>query len=189
MNNQIGIDVHSTKNFTKAERAKFKRAINLGHKVINSKEFKQRFLSLPLEQTNGMSPARIYELFKSGKDKFNKESDQDIDVYITMYYSWKRTIGYTNPSTWFTWVNRKFFSRFSEAEIAGNVIHEYFHNLGFDHKKASDHNSVPYAAGYLVRDMVKELLIGSGEIERRIRVCYRPWKYLRLRKVYYWKKK
>ena len=197
MSNQLEIEIHGTNNFSDAERSKFRRAVNLTHKVINSEDFKQRFLSLPLEQTNGMSPAQIYELFKSGKDKFNKESDNDIDVYITMYYSWKKTIGYTYPSTWYTWINRKFFSRFDEAEIAGNIIHEYFHNLGFGHLRASDHNSVPYAVGYLVRQMVREILEGTTPDNsptpstpgKKVLVCYRPWKYLKLRKVCYWKNK
>lgn len=191
MSNYITIEIHGTKNFSKEEEKKFSKAVYGIHTIINSAEFKDRFLSLPLEQTNNMSPIEIYQLFMSGKDKFNKVEDKDIDIYITMYYSWKNTIGYTYPSTWFTWINRKYFSRFSRAEIAGNIIHEYMHNLGFNHRKPTDYMSVPYATGYLVRDMIKEI-DDEGLItpihQKKKAVYKRSWKYLWLKKVCYWQK-
>ena len=140
----------------------------------------------------------------SGADKFNKEADQDIDVYLTIYYSFKSTVGYTYPSTWWTWINRKFFSSFDESEVAGNVVHEYMHNLGYDHNTAKDHNSVPYATGYLVRDLIKEFekepvettvevsIEEPAKPEQPIEpsdkkyVCYRSWKTLWLTKTCRW---
>ena len=150
----ISVDLHGLKNFRPEERQKFKSAMNQMVKVLNSREFYTRLMNLELEQRQGYTNKDIYDMIRSGADKFNKESDHDIDIHLTMYYSWKRTIGYTYPSTYFTWINRKFFSRFDEADVAGNVAHEYMHNLGFGHISAKDHNSVPYAIGYLVRDMI-----------------------------------
>jgi hypothetical protein len=149
--------VHNKVNFSEKERTTFLEALEEAKKVINSSDFKDRAVNLPLEQTNGFSPLEIYNKFISGADSFNTEEDGYIDVHITMYHSFKNTVGYTYPTTWFTWINRKFFSRFDHAEIAGHVIHEYMHNVGFGHKSAGDKNSVPYAYGYLVRDMIREL--------------------------------
>jgi hypothetical protein len=149
-------ELHQLNNFSQEERDKFVEAIRLAEDVLNSIEFKNRFLNLPLVQTNGNTNKQIYNQLMSGADKFNKESDSDIDVYITLYYSFRNTVGYTYPSTWWTWINRKFFSSFDFADVAGNVVHEYAHNLGYDHIRASDIWSVPYAIGYLVRDMIKE---------------------------------
>jgi hypothetical protein len=150
----LSVDVHNLKNFKPEERKKFKEAMREMVKVLNSREFYTRFMNLELEQTEGHSNPQIYVMLRSGADKFNKENDFDIDVHLTMYYSWKRTIGYTYPSTYFTWINRKFFRGFDASDVAGNVAHEYMHNLGFGHKSAKDHKSVPYAIGYLVRDMI-----------------------------------
>jgi hypothetical protein len=154
----LDFQLHGIDNFNEIEKTKFFNALDQARQVINSDDFKSRFLSLNLEQTEGFSNEQIFDMFMSGSDKFNKEADSDIDLKITMYYSIGRAIGYTLPSTFATWINRKFFSGMNIAEIAGNIIHEYFHNLGFDHRRASDHNSVPYAGGYLVRDMIIEKL-------------------------------
>lgn len=156
--NYLDVEIHELKNFSEAERNKFSAAMVLTKEVINSGEFKERFLLLPLEQTAGHSNLEIYEMFMSGADQFNPETDRDIDVNLTMFFSFFNTVGYTYPTTWFTWINRKFFRGFNAAEIGMNVVHEYFHNLGFGHESPNDANSVPYAAGYLVRDMIKEKL-------------------------------
>jgi len=154
----IEFEIHEVQNFSKKEQDKFLSAVSELKDVLNSEEFHSRFLALPLEQTKGQTPRSILGMIKSGADKFNTLEDGDIDIYITMYYSFGRAIGYTYPSTWKTWINRKFFSRFDLASIAGNIFHEYMHNLGFGHKTPSDHNSVPYAAGHLVRLMIREKL-------------------------------
>jgi hypothetical protein len=151
------IEVHATKNFSDKEKAKFMLAIDKAEDAINSKEFERRVMGYNFDQTNGDSNYAIYLKFMGGADRYNPKKDGDLDVYITMYYSWGRAIGYTMPSTYFTWINRKFFSGFNHASIAGNVVHEYCHNLGYDHRRASDHDSVPYAIGYIVRDMIIEL--------------------------------
>lgn len=154
----LNIQVHGLKNFSEAERNKFAKAMVLTKEVLNSDEFRERFLLLRLEQTNGYSNIQIYSMLMSGADAFNPETDRDIDVQLTMFYSFWNTVGYTYPTTWATWINRKFFSGFKEAEIGMNVVHEYKHNLGFGHKTPNDKKSVPYAAGYLVRDMINEKL-------------------------------
>jgi len=152
----VTFQIHNVKNFSEKERTKFFMAIEKAENVINSIEFGQRVMVYPFIQTNGFNNMDVYNMFMSGADKFNKSKDNDLDVYITMYYSFGRAIGYTLPSTWFTWINRKFFSRFNHASIGGNVTHEYCHNLGFGHISAKDHDSVPYAIGYIVRNMILE---------------------------------
>lgn len=155
MSNRLEVDIHKLKNFSTQEKHKFMLAMEEMEVVINSERFKQAILDHEFDdQTNGKTNLELYEHFMSGKTKFNEVADQDIDISLTLYYSWKSVIGYTYPSTWFTWINRKFFSRFNDAEIAGNVIHEDRHNAGYGHRSARDHDSVPYAFGYIVRDLM-----------------------------------
>ena len=182
----ITFEVHGTKNFTEQERQKFSLAIKKAEEVLNSEEFKDAVLIYPFDQANGTTNKEIYDMIMSGADKFNTMEDGDIDVQIEMYYSFGRAIGYTYPSTWFTWINRKFFKRFDHSEIAGNVVHEYMHNLGFGHRTAKDHDSVPYAIGYLVRDMVKgkEIVIPdeiytSAPRKKRSWKRFLPWNWFR----------
>jgi hypothetical protein len=57
-------------------------------------------------------------------------------------------------------INTRFSSTASVADIAGNIMHEYCHALGYEHKgnKVTPYNlkSVPYVLGYACRDWVKE---------------------------------
>jgi hypothetical protein len=154
---KLKFEVHGTKNFSDKERNKFNEALVKTEHALNHKEFDRRILAHKFEQQNSKSNYEILLMLKSGADKFNTLSDKDLDVYITLYYSRKNTIGYTYPNTYWTWINRKFFSSFNHASIGGNVVHEYVHNLGFGHRSPKDSNSVPYAIGYIVRDMILEM--------------------------------
>lgn len=152
----LKFDIHARKNFTKDEYNKFQRAISLGEQVLNSIEFKNKVLSAKFRETDNKSNKEIYDMFMSGKDAFNKEIDSDIDIYISMYYSANKVIGYTYPSTYKTWMNRKFFKKFDVTEILGNLVHEYCHNLGFGHNiRVGRSNTVPYRIGYIARDLGK----------------------------------
>lgn len=154
---KLKFDVHSANNFTKKEYEKFRSALSLGEKVLNSDSFKFKVLNYPFRETNGKNNTQIYQMFMSGKDNFNKEVDNDLDIYITLYYSPKKVIGYTYPSTFRTWVNRKFFKKFDAADILGNITHEYCHNLGFGHSiRVGRKHTVPYAMGYIARDLGKK---------------------------------
>lgn len=184
MSNRFRVDVHNLKNFNPEQVHKAHESFLWLEKMINSDEFwhevESRYYNwshrwtiiygLPRKQ---LSFNDFKELVLSGKDKFNKESDGDLDLYLTLYYSWKNTVGYTYPTTFWTWTNRKFFIRFDYADFAGHVLHEYLHNIGMDHPR-NDRNSVVYQCGYLMRDMIKE------EIKTRTtKITYTPW-YKRL---------
>lgn len=154
------VQVHKIRNATDVEKAKFQFAADLLADEINSDDF-----WLDVEQAfdtwkykNGYTFNKFKELVLSGVDKFNDIPDGDLDVYVTFYYSFKNVVGYTTPSTWYTWINRKFFNKFDEADIAGNIAHEGIgHNLGFDHP-GTDKQSLVYQLGYLVRRRIKERL-------------------------------
>lgn len=93
----------------------------------------------------------------SGIDLYEPEFDSEIDLHLTMYKNiFSSVIAYTRMDTIKIWYNRRFFSEESTASIAGTIVHEYIHNLGFLHIESSDHKSVPYAVGYLVESMVYE---------------------------------
>jgi len=45
--------------------------------------------------------------------------------------------------------------------VAGNLAHEWTHKIGFDHKSAAEHDSAPYAIGYIVDELAAKVLKGS----------------------------
>lgn len=153
----LDIEIHGIKNFSAKEQDKFKLAILIGKLVLNSKEFKEAIINNDFTETHGLTSIQIWELMCTGKDIYNTEDDNDIDVFITMYHNfWTGTVGYTYPSTFKTWINRKFFSSFKTWEVFGNVVHESLHNFGFDHI-TTRYESVPYKIGYIARDLLKQV--------------------------------
>ncbi len=160
------IKLHHFTNANDIDHKRVAAALQLLKKVINSKEFHDRVLDMTYElegktysgytQTN-LSPSLILEsILEAQEDIYAPDSRGVIDLNLDMYYSWKNVLGYTTPDDPFIHMNRKLHSSFSPAETAGNIFHEWLHKIGHGHtfKPTKDRPySVPYAVGYLVREM------------------------------------
>ena len=58
------------------------------------------------------------------------------------------------------WTNDKFFTTNSLGKVAGNIVHEWTHKLGFEHdfnSTARRNYSVPYAVGNIIQELVDSL--------------------------------
>ena len=160
---RVSFQIHGLENFSDKEKKKFMKAIALGTKVLNSLEFKNLVSQYEYEENKGLTGLQIWQMICTGKDLYNSDKDHDIDVFVTMYHNfWTGTIGYTYPNTFKTWINRKFFQDFNEAQILGNVMHEALHNFGFSHKDMEKrYDSVPYKVGYFAKDLDKRIMDGQ----------------------------
>jgi hypothetical protein len=201
---KLTFEIHEMTGFGEVSKEKYLRALDKLILAINSEEFKQRVINyqytnngevinnfkLPEVDSKFMTRQEIYDLIMSGKDKFNTEADGDIDIKIELYNKrFSSAVGYTYPNTFKTWVNYKFFSNFSEADVAGNIAHEYMHNLGFDHAFNSNPTrkyTVPYAIGTIIRDIIEGKEDNQKEYEL---VCRKVWWKLWLGSKCYWVKK
>jgi hypothetical protein len=165
-------DVHKLVGFSNEQlRVMSTQVIPKLEEVWNSSEFARKMVyhsyddRLSFKENKGMSNQEIFNLFKSGKDKYNDSPDHDIDIYLTLYFSASNTIGYTYPNTFKTWVNKRYFNRWlrtddGQANIIGNITHEAMHNFGFDHSRywnSTRRFTVPYAYGYAARDIAQKL--------------------------------
>lgn len=177
---QVTVKIHDLKKFSDKERKMVVEAVHLGVSALNSEEFRQRFLMLELTNNKGLSNASIYNMIMSGATIQEPENDYEIDIRLEAFYSWKNTVGYTRPSTVWIWFNRKFFKSFKVWDLARNIFHEAVgHKVGFDHKSAREHTSVPYNLGFLIEDMVREYVtlgrflkvteaLGKGKAKYRV---------------------
>lgn len=199
----LKIAVNARVGFTPEEILKHETACRMLETALNSIEFKDGVLSMDLDNMEGKSNLELYRLIMSGADNFNHEADEDIDVSVELYYKNNKVVGYTNPSTIWTWFNRKFFNQYDYADVACNLFHEYLHKCGFDHDSASDHDSVPYALGYFVEKLIRKLMAGEKltmltdippiiipdvlppKKPVKVLVCYRSWRTLWRKKCYY----
>ncbi len=187
-------DIHNLRNFSRSEEKKMREAIGLCIQVFNSPEFRERVFNYTYAGVKrfkrcDMSNGEVYDLIMSGWDKFGSR-DGDMDIDSTLYFSRKNVIGYTYGNTLRTWINRKYFGSWSPAKISANLAHEYMHNLNFGHAyryNSTRKHTVPYAIGYIVGDIAKELADPSPNSpapRKKKRVCKGWWIFRRCRWVY-----
>ena len=158
MDKKLTITVHKIAGFSDAQLEKYKRAVALTEIILNSEKFYEELMKLKFTSAKDKSNQEIYNMIMSGAETLEPVEDNEVDVFINMYYKNNKVVGYTMPSTRETWVNSKFFEQYEPEEIGCNLVHEWMHKLGFDHVSAKEHTSVPYAIGYLVERLIKEYL-------------------------------
>jgi hypothetical protein len=162
-NKPLVLQMHNMRNFDGLSEKKYMKAAErliwaLNDKAENS--FKTRLNSLELTETvikdKNYTTEQIFDLLMSGVDSFNTEKDHDIDIDVTLYYArWSKVIGYTNAGSWRTWVNKKYLDIMTPNELAGHILHEYLHNVGFTHYEEHS-TSVPYQLGELLIKVLNE---------------------------------
>ena len=155
-------------NFSENQEAKVEKAIALIKKVIGSEEFKERVLNYKFQgkkrffDSEGLSNAQIYQKILDGAEIMgNTQKNNTMDVELELYHAATKTIGYTYPNVTKIWMNKKYFNKYSPVQVAGNLMHEWMHKIGFGHatkwSEDRDH-SVPYAIGYLMEELTKQHL-------------------------------
>ena len=159
--------VSGFKNYPK-EKQTMENAFRLVEQVINSEEFKQRVVNYVDKSGNrnytnnrGLTNEQVYEYIMAGKEMIDGDTTPgEMTFDISRYNkSWSKVIGWTNiGSDNVIHVNGKFYRSYAASEIASNLTHEWIHLCGFVHKNAADHDSVPYAVGYIMSDLAKKLL-------------------------------
>lgn len=156
-------------NFNSEEKTKIESAAELVKKVIMGQEFKDAVVGhifngeKTFVDNSGLTNLQIYDRIIIAAERLTPEQNYRLDVELELYYEDSPTIGYTYPTSRRIWMNRKFFSRYSPYQVAGNLTHEWLHKLGFIHEvEDSDSRpfSVPYAIGYIVRRLASEMYPG-----------------------------
>jgi hypothetical protein len=153
-------------NFTSAQEQKVQKAVEIMKKVIATKEFKDRILAYSYNGKQafvdnlGHTNAQIYQVILDGAEKMgNTTKNNTLDVELELYYAATTTIGYTYPNVTRIWMNTKYFNGYTPLKVAGNLMHEWLHKLGYGHASTwsvSRDHSVPYAVGYLMEELGKK---------------------------------
>jgi hypothetical protein len=142
-------------------------AMNLVEIVVNSETFKEKVIGYinssgmrHYTRNDGLSNEEIYLKLMEGKEVLDQTTPGEMNLYLQQYNRWwSKVIGYTKigKSKWI-WLNWKFYKGFDASEMASNIVHEWIHLMGFYHDSASDHDSVPYAVGYITRTLATQYL-------------------------------
>lgn len=151
-------------NFTTDQANKVQNAADRIRKIVASQEFKDAVINhtwngkKTFANNNGLSNLQIYDRLVVGAEQLYPEKNSTMDVELELYYEDSNTVGYTYPNTTHIWMNLKFFNTYGPPQVAGNLMHEWLHKLGFGHDVSSTAQrpySVPYAIGYIVRNLAQ----------------------------------
>jgi hypothetical protein len=150
------------------EKEKVLQSYEIIEAVINSNEFKEKVINFQNSQgqrsyssNRSMTNEQIYEFLMQGKELVGGENTLgEMNFDVRRYYrGWSKVIGYTNPGKNNTIsVNGRFYSRYSLTQVTSNLVHEWIHLKGFLHDSARDHDSVPYAIGYIAENLAEKYL-------------------------------
>jgi hypothetical protein len=152
--------------FSRDQEDKVLAAAELIKKVVASEEFKSRILNHKYKgkktfvDNGGLTNAQIYQKILEGSEMLNPGKNNSMDLELEAYRENNITVGYTYPSVIRVWMNTKFLNANTPALVTTNMMHEWLHKLGFKHdvkNTPSRKYSVPYAIGYLVRDLAKKM--------------------------------
>jgi hypothetical protein len=165
----LSVKAMQIKGFEGDSLLKLKKAFEVLEKVVNSEEFKNRVINFKNNQNersfasnNGLSNEQIYEIFMDGRETLQQNTPGEMNFFLSLYHRrFSKVIGWTDGSINTINVNWKFFKDFLPNEVAGNLAHEWTHKIGFDHISAAEHDSAPYAIGYIVREMGAKYLSGA----------------------------
>ena len=154
--------------FDRDQEEKIHKAFELIKKVVASDEFKKQVLNKKHNgkkkyfDNGGLTNEQIYNKILAGSEMLNKAENNTMDLEIAAYSVEANVIGYTKPSILKIFMNTRYLNKpsFGTNQVAMNVIHEWLHKLGFKHSQENTPNrphSVPYAVGYIMRDLAAKL--------------------------------
>lgn len=145
---------------------KLEMAFRVLEDVVNSEEFKEKVLNFKnrkgeraFASNKGLTNEDIYSKFMDGRENLQQDTPNEMNFFLKLYNRpWSRVIGYTSGSTNLININWKYFKGNPIHSVAANLAHEWVHKIGFDHKSASESDSVPYGIGYIVGELVRARL-------------------------------
>lgn len=153
--------------FDSQDIAKYNRAVALVKKVVATDAFRKAVLNHTYQgkktyvQNNGLSNAQIYQSILEAAEKLTPAKNNTMDVGVKLYYTNNNVVGYTSTGITYINVNTKYFDTYAINSVASNLFHEWLHKLGYGHDSAATARrpySVPYAIGYMVRDIGKKFI-------------------------------
>ena len=157
----------TTYKFSRAGERKIDSAAELIKAVVSSEEFKKKVLNHKVNgkktfvDNQGLTNAQIYKRILDASEKLNPGKNNTMDLEVQLYTdNDSNTVGYTYPSRNRVWMNSKYFNKNTPALVTTNMMHEWLHKLGFKHDVENTPTrkySVPYAVGYMVRDLAKKI--------------------------------
>lgn len=152
-------------NFSPSQARKVEDAARIIREVVGTKAFRDAILNHTVKgvrtfvDNNGLTNQQIYDRILIASEQLYPLKNNTLDVELELYYENNNTIGYTYASVDRIWMNTRYFNGYTATQVAANLMHEWLHKLGFTHDFTSTSQrpySVPYAVGYMIRNLYSE---------------------------------
>jgi hypothetical protein len=154
-------------NLTAAQTTKYNKAVAIVKSVVATEAFRTKVLNYTyagqkqFADNKGRTNAQIYQTILDAAESLKPIKNNTMDLGVKMYTQASSVVGFTNASITYINVNTKFFNTYAANQVAGNLFHEWLHKLGYTHDASATAKrpyTVPYAVGYIVRDLGKNFL-------------------------------
>jgi hypothetical protein len=154
-------------NFTSDQARKYDEAIEIVRLVVATEEFRSQVLNYryngvkQFADNKGRSNAQIYQSILDAAETLQPAKNNRMDLEVELYYENTNTVGYTTTGSKRIWVNTKYFNQYQAHSVAGNLMHEWLHKLGYTHDSsvtAKRPYTVPYAIGSIMSTIGRKFL-------------------------------
>lgn len=159
--NKFEVNIKSL-NYNDNQKSKLKSASEIIKKIFNSVEYKNEVINFTFKgekkfhENQNKTNEQIYKHLISSAEILIPAENNQMDLTVKMYYSWKNTVGYTYPSDMIVYTNSKFYNKFSPCEVASNLVHEWTHKMGYTHSKQWNKDrdfTVPYGHNTIIEKL------------------------------------
>jgi len=165
--------------------------------IMRSNLYRDKFLKMldEREYVNGelskwkyASPNEIYYHVMSAREVLNPEEDNEVDIWVDDYYSFRRIIGFTSTKDKYIHTNTRYFDKRTSKLNGSNFHHEWGHKMGFSHDKRNTKrrkNSLCYLMNEIY-EQCWDIMFSEPSANDKVLVCYRSWRNLWFKRCY-WK--
>jgi len=161
------------------------------HMVLNSSIFRDQVYKMQKHgeksKYKDYTNAQIYAMLMEGAEEHKPDVDYIWNIWLAGYFSLKKVVGYMNIGKKWLHMNFRYFDTMSTCRVGSFFTHEQGHHLGFRHdfwRTALRPFSICYQLNKAYEYSYYKL---RGKQISKVKVCYRPWKYLKLKKICTWK--
>ena len=179
---QLIINSSIDSQFSELEKSIISKALEFLLSAVNHELFKMKVISFKQKNgepgffmNEGKTNEQIYSYIMSGADKFDTSANYDLDLNLTPFKSedFKSgggMLGYVRSNQSLIHLNTEYIKGNPPVIAAGIIMHEYMHNLGFNHDKGigplkklvkNHDDTVPYAIGFIIMDICNAIFVGS----------------------------
>lgn len=141
----------TTATMTSTRRNRFLVVKDMFRRGILTTHFKNDILSETYCNTT-MTTSQVWTRICSGRENWRPTSDNEVDAFQSVYYTTAGVVGFVSSvNSDRIWTNVRITDSYDHSSLAGHVMHEWTHLLGFSHSGGSascgNEGDVSYEAG------------------------------------------